>query len=107
MEVKGMICPQCGEMNPPEAEECTSCGANLPSSRAIVCEGCKTENPITNRFCQGCGRLLSRPEVAFHREEVEPEVEEEPRRGLPLTYILLMVLLALAALTLLVYFMGR
>ncbi len=102
-----MICPQCGEMNPPEAEECTSCGANLPSSRTIVCEGCKTENPITNRFCQGCGRLLHRPEVAFRREEVEPEVEEAPRRGLSLTYILLMILLALAALTLVVYFMSR
>jgi len=73
----------------------------------IVCEGCGTENPITNRFCQGCGRLLSRPEVAFRRKEAEPEVEEEPSRGLPLTYILLVVLLVLAALTLLVYFMTR
>ncbi len=105
-----MICPQCGEMNPPEAEQCTSCGANLPpSSKMIVCEGCGRENPITNRFCQGCGRLLSRPEVAFHREVMEPgvEVKEEPGRGLPLTYILLVVLLVLAALTLLVYFMSR
>ncbi|MFQ6001074.1 MAG: zinc ribbon domain-containing protein [Anaerolineae bacterium] len=102
-----MICPRCGEMNPPGAEQCTVCGANLPSSRMIVCEGCGTENPRTNRFCQGCGRLLSRPEVAFHREEVEPEVEEEPSRSLPLTYILLVVLLVLAALTLLVYFMSR
>ena len=102
-----MICPQCGEMNPPEAEQCTSCGANLPSSRMIVCEGCGTENPITNRFCQGCGRLLSRPEVAFRREVVEPEVEEEPSRGLSLTSILLVVLLVLAALTLLVYFLSR
>jgi len=73
----------------------------------IVCEGCATENPITNRFCQGCGRLLSRPEVTFHREVVEPEVEEEPSRGLPLTYILLVVLLVLAALTLVIYFMSR
>lgn len=73
----------------------------------IVCEGCGTENPITNRFCQGCGRLLSRPEVAFHREVVEPEVEEEPSRGLPLIYILLVVFLVLVALTLLVYFMRR
>jgi len=107
MEVKVMICPQCGEMNPPEAEECTSCGANLVSPRMIVCEGCSTENPITNRFCEGCGRLLSRPEVAFRPEEVEPEVEEEPSRGLPLTYILLVVLLILAALALSVYFMSR
>jgi cobalamin biosynthesis Mg chelatase CobN len=73
----------------------------------IVCEGCGVENPITNRFCLGCGRLLSRPELAFRQEEVTPEVEEEPRRGLPLTYILLVVLLALAALILLVYFMSR
>jgi ribosomal protein L40E len=102
-----MICPQCGEMNPPGVEQCTSCGANLPSPRTIVCGGCGTENPITNRFCQGCGRLLSRPEVAFRREEVEPEVEEEPGRGLPLIYILLVVLLVLAALTLLIYFMSR
>jgi len=102
-----MICPQCGEMNLPEAEQCTSCGATLPSSRMIVCEGCATENPITNRFCEGCGRLLSRPEVAFRPEEVEPEVEEEPGRGLPLTYILLVVLLILAALVLYVYFMSR
>ena len=102
-----MICPQCGEMNPPEAEECASCGANLPSSRMVVCEGCATENPITNRFCQGCGRLLSRPEVAFRPEEVEAEMEEEPSRGLPLTYILLVVLLVLAALTSLVYFLSR
>ena len=102
-----MICPQCGEMNPPEAEECTNCGANLPSSRTVVCEGCGTENLITNRFCQGCGRLLSRPEVAFRPKEVEPEVEEGPSQGLPLTYILLVVLLVLAALTSFVYFMGR
>jgi len=73
----------------------------------IVCEGCSTENPITNRFCEGCGRLLSRPEVAFRPEEVEPEVEEEPSRGLPLTCILLVVLLILAALALYVYFMSR
>lgn len=102
-----MICPQCGEMNPPEVEQCTSCGANLPPSRMIVCEGCGTENPITNRFCQGCGRLLSRPEVAFHREEVEPKVKEEPSRDLPLTHILLVVLLVLATLTIVVYYMSR
>lgn len=65
------------------------------------------ENPITNRFCQGCGRLLSRPEVASRPEEVEPEVKEEPSRGLPLTYILLVVLLVLAALTIAVYYMSR
>ena len=102
-----MICPRCGEMNPPQAEQCTSCGANLPSPRTIVCEGCGRENPITNRFCQGCGRLLSRPEVAFHREEVEPEVEEEPSQGFPIIYILLVVLLVLLTLTLVVYFMSR
>ena len=102
-----MICPQCGEMNPPEAEQCTSCGAKLPSSTTMICEGCGMENPITNRFCQGCGRLLSRPEVAFRREEVEPKVEEEPSRDLPLTYILLVVLLVLAALTIAVYYMSR
>lgn len=102
-----MICPQCGEMNPPGAEECASCGATLLPPRTIVCEGCGAENPITNRFCQGCGRLLSRPELAFRRVEVEQEVREEPGRGLPLTYILLVVLLVLAALTLLVYFMSR
>jgi len=102
-----MICPQCGEMNPPEAEQCTVCGANLPSPRTIVCGGCGRENPITNRFCQGCGRLLSRPELAFRPEEVKPEVEEEPSQGLPIIYILPVVLLVLAALTLLVYFMSR
>lgn len=102
-----MICPQCGEMNPPEVEQCASCGAKLPSSTTMICEGCGTENPITNRFCQGCGRLLSRPEVAFHREEVEPKVKEEPSRNLPLTYILLVVLLVLAVLTIVVYYMSR
>lgn len=102
-----MICPQCGEMNPPQAEQCANCGADLPSSRMVVCEGCGAENPITNRFCQGCGRLLSRPEVAFRPGEVKPEVEEEPSRGLPITYVLLLVLLVLAALTLFVYFMSR
>jgi len=101
-----MICPQCGEVNPPEAEVCTVCGANLPS-KMVVCEGCGVENPITNRFCLGCGRLLFRPEVAFHREELEPEVKEEPSRHLPLAYVLLIVLLVLAALTLLVYYMSR
>lgn len=102
-----MICPRCGEMNPPQAKQCTSCGANLPPSKMIICEGCGRENPITNRFCQGCGRLLARPEVAFRPEEVEPGMEEEPSRGLPLTYILLVVLLVLVTLTLLVYFLSR
>lgn len=102
-----MICPQCGEMNPPKAEQCTSCGANLPSPRMTICEGCGTENPITNRFCQGCGRLLARPELAFRPEKIAPEVEEEPGRGLSLTYILLVILVVLAALTLAVYFMSR
>lgn len=102
-----MICPRCGEMNPFGAKKCTRCGANLPSPRTIICEGCGVENPPTNRFCQGCGRLLSRPEVAFRPEGVEPEVEEEPSRGLPLIYTLLVVLLILVVLTLLIYFMRR
>src|SRR5262245_36013086 len=64
-----MTCPQCHEVNPPNARFCADCGARL----AVGCSACGALVPAGAQFCVQCGRRVtpappegpSRPPAAY------------------------------------------
>ena len=52
------VCPYCGMVNDPELEECTACGAALPSDLPRVCPKCGRGHTSDALFCQACGTRL-------------------------------------------------
>jgi class 3 adenylate cyclase/tetratricopeptide (TPR) repeat protein len=47
-----MQCPQCQQVNPPQAKFCLECGARL----ALACAHCGTDLPASAKFCLECGQ---------------------------------------------------
>ncbi len=52
------VCQYCGMSNDPELEECTACGAALPSDLPRVCPKCGRGHTSDALFCQACGTRL-------------------------------------------------
>src|SRR5262245_2772191 len=50
-----MTCPQCHEVNPPNARFCADCGARL----AVGCSACGALVPEGAQFCVQCGRRVT------------------------------------------------
>jgi membrane protease subunit (stomatin/prohibitin family) len=53
----GTKCTNCGEMIPPGAKFCPSCGAKVAAT--ITCPECQTENPAGAKFCTNCGHKFT------------------------------------------------
>ncbi|HXH23514.1 MAG TPA: AAA family ATPase [Dehalococcoidia bacterium] len=54
MVLDGLRCELCGQMNPPDARFCNSCGSSLEAK----CPDCGRLNPPGSAFCNNCGRRL-------------------------------------------------
>src|SRR3990170_3592993 len=50
-----MKCPNCQQVNPPEAAFCMKCGAKL----SLACANCGTPLPAGARFCMSCGQPVA------------------------------------------------
>ncbi|MGE0709530.1 MAG: zinc ribbon domain-containing protein [Planctomycetota bacterium] len=73
-------CPGCGVGNPPGAQGCGQCGADMMRP----CPECRAGNPLASRYCHECRielkryrapRYLQAP-LVVQREEVEERVRE-------------------------------
>jgi ribosomal protein L40E len=51
---QGVVCPQCGYVNPPGAKFCINCGYMLGKK----CPQCGFVNPPDAKFCMNCGAKL-------------------------------------------------
>ena len=52
---QGIVCPQCGYVNPPGAKFCINCGYMLGKK----CPQCGYVNPPDAKFCANCGTRLT------------------------------------------------
>lgn len=57
LAARGVVCPQCGYVNPPGAKFCINCGAPLPQEK--TCPKCGFKNPPNAKFCMNCGSPLT------------------------------------------------
>ncbi|MBU0496010.1 MAG: tetratricopeptide repeat protein [Chloroflexi bacterium] len=64
-----MLCPSCGNENPPGFAYCGLCGASLPQP----CLGCGLQNPPGLAFCGHCGADLARSSPAALQAALEGE----------------------------------
>ncbi|MGP8080023.1 MAG: RDD family protein [Dehalococcoidales bacterium] len=55
------VCPNCGNVNPPESVFCFKCGLKLPdyvNQDKKICIGCQTPNAASAQYCYKCGLKL-------------------------------------------------
>ncbi|HDI75288.1 MAG: hypothetical protein DRJ52_02775 [Thermoprotei archaeon] len=52
----GVVCPRCGNRNPPNAKFCMYCGAPLGGTK--TCPACGRTVPVSAKFCPYCGAKL-------------------------------------------------
>lgn len=53
---KGVLCAKCEHLNPPESNECETCGAHL----FLACKQCGEGNERVRTQCVRCGHRLHR-----------------------------------------------
>ena len=76
----GVVCPQCGAINPESATRCTSCGADMFTGR---CPHCNSPIDIDADFCEVCHHYIRKDVCSFCGAHLAPQDSFCPECGSP------------------------
>ncbi len=99
------VCSKCGVTLTKGIKYCPNCGSlqEEKSSNVIICKDCKQEIPSDSSYCPNCGCPVKEEHVVFEVPSKElPQKEKKSTSGI--LKICILALLALAILTVGVYF---
>jgi predicted amidophosphoribosyltransferase len=80
IELKNIICPQCGSKNPQESEYCINCGRQLKIKMdSKKCSNCGFENLEVAEFCIECGKKFISTENNLSCPKCNTQINSETK----------------------------
>ena len=80
IELKNIICPQCGSENPQESEYCINCGRQLKIKKdSKKCSNCGFENLEVAEFCIECGKKFISTENNYFCPKCNTQINSETK----------------------------
>ena len=80
IELKNIICPQCGYENPQESEYCINCGRQLKIKKdSKKCSNCGFENLEVAEFCIECGKKFISTENNYFCPKCNTQINSETK----------------------------